>query len=722
MRGTAKTLSRHGIGSAARRRAGLVAVVLRVLAASALAVMTSGLLQPKNSRVVVLATYTPVFAALGAAWLLHRRGRPRAAAWIVVGGVFALILAVVFFFGGLMANNAVAFILVVMIAGTTLGTTEALVVAVLAAVACGVAAVVESRGALPPSISPVTLFNAWTAITVTLVVAAILHHLAVRAADDETARANLALADLRESQRDNETRSLFAGALTQLAERALTALDPRELYDFAATLLRDTLGVEDVLIAGAPREGGLELLASAGGARSVSLDPRLLAPLAGSDSFDLGDSEVQPLLRALHVAPASGGGICGVRGPHGVSGALAVVTDGPRALVPAEKQLLATAAGILGGVMSREVMALRAERAQKLEVVGRIASAVAHDFNNVLAVVVSTSEELRHLHGSDASTAEMLDDVRMACERATLLTRQLLAFGGRASGPPERVDLTEFVASLVPMLRRLVGETISLEAALATEHLVVEIARGSFEQVLLNLVVNAREAMPDGGRIQISLRAIGHSAQLDVSDTGVGIDEVTRGRVFDPFFTTKVDGTGLGLATVAEIVQRFGGNVRVESVPRQGTTFSVMLPLAYEEATPTRAVLTASGKAVGGASLRVLLVDDHDLVRVSTARLLERAGHTVVAVSTGADALARAATDPFDVVVTDVAMAGMTGPELVDELARRGSTTPVVMVSGHVDAAPVTSTPNPTTFLPKPFTQHELSAAIDRVLGRATEE
>ena len=693
----------------------LVARIVRVMFIGAAAALAVSFVQAENPASTVLGTYLPIFAALGVCQALIRSGRARHAAWVLTVALFVLVSTVVFVFGGLMGNNAVAFILVVMVAGTSLGGRVAIWVAGLAAAVCGMAGWAEVSGRLPPSLAPVTVNNAWIAITVTLILAALLHHMAVRSIDAEARRSTEALHRLRATQQDNETRAHFAGALTEVAERALSATRTDAFFGETLTLLKDTLGADTAFLL-AIGEGGVARVIEAVGfvpptnlevpapAVAIMAEP---GRLLGSED-DLG----RAILDSLGSA-SRGGGVLGVQGRSGLRAAIGILTAAPRVFSGADLQLLVTAAGIVGSVLERDAANERAERAQKLEVVGRLATGVAHDFNNLLSVMMATSEELRHRHSGPVD-GELLDGLDHACERATLLTRQLLAFSRKQVAQPARLDLVELIAAFAPSLRRLVGDAIVLETELPKEPLFVDIARGSFEQIVLNLVVNAQEAMPEGGRIVLIVARQGNEARFSVQDTGVGMDDATCRKVFDPFFTTKPEGTGLGLATVSDIAHRFGGRAEIESSPGAGTTLTVRLPIS--DGSSAKEPATASPVTVKAQRLRVLLSDDHDLVRISVSRLLERLGHEVVAVASGAEALDLLSKESFGLLVTDVAMPEISGVELVKAVDARGLLLPVVMISGHVDAPPLLRTTAPMVFIAKPFTMLALREAIDAVV------
>ncbi len=358
-------------------------------------------------------------------------------------------------------------------------------------------------------------------------------------------------------------------------------------------------------------------------------------------------------------------------------------------------------------------------KAQKLEPVAQLASGIAHDFNNLLGVIANVASSLRVEMKQDDSSQELLDDLDEATARASLMTGQLLAFSRRRALKMEIIDVDEFVQSLTPLLGRLIGDEIVVSCHGTAGGLTVRADRGQLEQVMLNLVVNARDAMSRGGQLAIELGVTpSKHVYLSVSDTGVGIPETVRSNIFKAFFTTKSTGTGLGLATVADIVGRLGGRIELESEEGKGSTFRVILPGSELPASEVRKSL--SRFRTQQSSARVLLAEDHELMRRGTQRVLEQAGYTVTSVVNGLEALALiqgGAT--FDVLVSDVSMPHLSGFDLIERLSEFHLGLPTLFISGHARRLPehFEELPFRTRFLAKPFAQEDLMAGLEKCLA-----
>ncbi len=371
-------------------------------------------------------------------------------------------------------------------------------------------------------------------------------------------------------------------------------------------------------------------------------------------------------------------------------------------------------------------------QARKLEAIGRLAGGVAHDFNNLLTVIRNHVDFLSEKFASGTEESDDVLAIGEAVERATRITRQLLAFGRRNEGRPEVLDLNRVGTELTRGIGRLVGEHVTIELKLDPTIPPVRADRAQLEQVFLNLLVNARDAMSDGGVVRLSTRQATSADLADsdlpkdpaqfvalvVEDTGCGMDESTRARLFEPFFTTKGpgQGTGLGLATVYGIVEKHGGHISVASSPGEGTTFTLVFPTARRSSLVLEAVAGSRAKTPV-TSATILLVEDDAGLRRAALRTLTARGYTVLEAKDGEEALAVANAHPGDIelVVTDVVMPKMAGPKLVSEL--RGSRRfKVIYVSGYTFDMLDPRAMEDGSFLSKPFSPDELLGLIQASL------
>lgn len=364
-------------------------------------------------------------------------------------------------------------------------------------------------------------------------------------------------------------------------------------------------------------------------------------------------------------------------------------------------------------------------RAEKLEAVGRLAAGIVHDFNNLLTVVQTHASILRR--SEDAHVREHAQSIHSAVQHAAQLTDQLLAF---CRGRPHRrttIDLSALVQSMLPMLRRLIGEEVHLavETPAVPVHVIAD--RGQLEQVVLNLVINARDAVGKHGQITVRTQVVGADADgplrgrpaglLSVVDDGPGMDEPTKARLFEPFFTTKDFGHGLGLPSVFGVVKQCGGAVAVESAPGEGSDFRVFLPAPPLGALRTSSVPPSSVERET-RDRRVLLIEDDDMLRDVVCVALQQVGYQVLAARDGVEALAIAKTRGSEIqyIITDISLPGPSGTQLAAGLLQHCARTPILFVSGW--SGPDPAMPDldvPTAFLPKPFSSRDLLRALDRL-------
>ncbi len=399
--------------------------------------------------------------------------------------------------------------------------------------------------------------------------------------------------------------------------------------------------------------------------------------------------------------------------------------------------------GIIGAsAIARDVTAQRRtenqlHQSQKMEAVGRLAGGVAHDFNNILGIINACAEFLRDRIDPSAQHLQYVDNIKDATLRGSSLTRQLLTFSRSSSIQPRVLDLNERLKDVGKLLRPLMGDDVEILIVSKAPAAVIEADPGQLDQIVVNLAVNARDAMPRGGKFILETRSEkfdeafdeqqqnmppGKYVMLAASDTGSGMDKATLSRIFEPFFTTKEigKGAGLGLATVYGIVKQSAGHILVYSEPGHGTTFKIYLPSAEHkigiESVPD--VVAVTPRRDGA---RILLVEDDEMMRSLTRQILEQQGYTVAEARDGKDALAwlQANSDPVDLLLTDVVMRHMSGPELVERLSVSHPNLKVVYMSGYTGEliAEREVLKRGITLLEKPFSRSVLLNTIHNALG-----
>jgi two-component system, cell cycle sensor histidine kinase and response regulator CckA len=441
-------------------------------------------------------------------------------------------------------------------------------------------------------------------------------------------------------------------------------------------------------------------------ARALGLRSATVVPVAVQDTVAgavvlLHRSAVRPPEDVLHLATEVGGrvGLCIER------------TRNAEALHRAEEQL---------------------RQAQKMEAVGRLAGGIAHDFNNLLTVISGHAQLLMDELPGDSSARPEAEAIANATDRAANLTAGLLAFSRKQAANPRVLDLTEVIQAMSGLLRRMVGEDVDITLETAANLGRVRADASHMEQVVMNLAVNARDAMPEGGRLSFALANLeveaspanplppGSYVVLTVADSGVGMDAEVRAHLFEPFFTTKAvgKGTGLGLATVYGIVRQSGGDIRVDSAPGQGTTFRIFLPRVDEpvETTPER----APSPLLPGGTETILLVEDDDAVRQLAVIVLRRLGYTVLEAADAevATRIFESQAEPIDLLVTDVIMPGLSGFRLAERLRALRPELRVLYLSGYSEEELdlTQDVGADTRFLAKPYLGTTLARTIREVL------
>jgi signal transduction histidine kinase len=408
-----------------------------------------------------------------------------------------------------------------------------------------------------------------------------------------------------------------------------------------------------------------------------------------------------------------------------------------RAVAERTESLVGTNRRLEEQIAQRELAEAQVMHMQKMEGLGRLAGGIAHDFNNILTGILGYVGLLQEALPAGSESRADVDEIDRAARRAADLTRQLLTFARRQATAPMTVDVNALIEEVDRILRRLIGEDVEMTTDLEPGIWPVLMDRTQLEQVLTNLVVNSRDAMPGGGRITVSTRNVqispnrpelGHSlkvrdfVRLDVTDTGVGMDAETAARIFEPFFTTKEPGkgTGLGLAICYGIIQQAGGEIEVRSARGEGTTISVFLPRVDR---PVTVELPDALPAPAPGHETILVVEDEEMVRKLAARALSELGHSVLTAANGEEALSIAARHQGQIalIVTDVVMPRMGGRAVADQVSAMRPGIRTLFISGHVDDPRVREAVarDAATFLAKPFTSRELADAVRQLLDRS---
>jgi PAS domain S-box-containing protein len=537
---------------------------------------------------------------------------------------------------------------------------------------------------------------------------------------------------LLEVNRDITTRLRSQLALLELAPDAIVGIGPDGVILLANAQVEVLFGYAREELLGQPVEMLVpERLRSAHGThRAAYFDhPRTRPMGAGLDLFGRRcDGDEFPLEISLASMETDSGTI-----------AIAAIRDiSERVVAARERERLEAEA-------ERERLQNQLHQAQRLESLGQLAGGIAHDFNNLLAVIINyaafVAEDLEAASaagGDDrwGSTREDVEQIRLASERASHLTHQLLAFARREVVQPEVVNVNDVVREIEQLLLRTLGEHVELHSALAAELSPVLIDPGQVEQILVNLAVNARDAMPEGGTLRIDTLDVdvddvyaasrpglspGPHVRIRVSDTGAGMEPDTLRRAFDPFFTTKPagQGTGLGLATVYGIIQQAGGRSHIYSEQGVGTTVTVLLPATERDGTPSRTVASPERHC----KETILLVEDEDALREVTRRILTKAGYNVIAAINGIEALQAAETHGagIDMLLSDVVMPQLNGPQVAQHLRAQRPSLRVLLMSGF--AQPILESGGlldaGVALIEKPFSAPALLVKVAQILEHA---
>jgi two-component system cell cycle sensor histidine kinase/response regulator CckA len=537
-------------------------------------------------------------------------------------------------------------------------------------------------------------------------------------------------------------------AVAHLGELALSGVDLGKLLEEGARTIADTLQLPYAAVLERRSEGSsLVFRASIGWANikightslpvrddtpsglALGRDEPVLVPDFDHDSrFAIGaDWRAHNVMSAIAVPIPSGMLNFGV---------LEACDSKPRLFTDDDVHFLQAIAHVLGAAIDRTRAEIAFRQAQRLEAVGRLASGVSHDFNNMLTAITSYAEMVRSALPKESPLRGDVDEILNAAGRAASLTRQLMAFSRQQVLQPRIVLLNDSITGMENMLGRLAGTGVHLVTRLDPRLGLVKADPSQVEQVILNLCVNARDAMPDGGTLTIetsnvelsptatleqSINAAGEYVMLAVTDTGVGMDPETKARIFEPFFTTKQEkGTGLGLATVYGIVKQSGGDIWVYSEPGRGTSFKIFLPCAHEI---SNELPTPQRPTPSGGSETILLAEDEDAIRRVAIRVLEKAGYRVIAAKNGEEAarMAEEFKGTIDLLVSDMMMPLMDGRRLAERLRAKRPHTRVLLLSGYTEATDPRAAPlADAEFLQKPFSTDTLARKVRELLDAGT--
>ncbi len=513
--------------------------------------------------------------------------------------------------------------------------------------------------------------------------------------------------------------------------------------DFLPAVVREIADMLDAEVAYVGELTGTDRLRTVASWRNGALGESVEFPLGGSPLERTGDRSTRSYYSCVRVHFPDDAALAAVD----ADGYIAVPLVGTRddvigAIVAVTRRPLNNEAGakgllqLLAGRVAAELERARAERelrksehhllqVQRVEAIGWLAGNIAHDFNNLLMIVIGYGEILQ-----DRAGGQEVSELLAAARRASTLTKQLLAFGRRQVMQVQRVDINRVVSQVQTMLSRVLGPEVRLTTTLDASIPSVEVDPGQLEQVLVNLAMNARDAMPNGGSLQIESTVLdvtrpyfqmpsGRYVRLSVTDSGFGMPPDVLSQIFEPFFTTKGNrGTGLGLSSVYGIVKQSGGYIWCDSAPGQGTTFTIYLKPAAGIA-ETEVPHTQPQERAAGGEERVLVVDDEPAVRKLLARILRSRGYDVFETEDAHSALAlmNSANKPMDLVVTDIVMPSMSGVRLAEQIRAQWPSVKILFVSGFpsADAIPASELPY-SALLGKPFTPDEIEAKVRELL------
>ena len=714
---------------------------LRLLILSSVALMVATPFLGNGTTASSVGFYLPLSLTLFAILKIETRGYTRTAAWALCLMLFTTISFGVLFFGGIKHHTAVAFVTVIILAALTIGSRAALGFGLLSAVTVLGLVKADQLGMTPTPLIHVSDEGMLSSTLLILGIVAIIMRQAILQLKSATQKLAIArdgqeahaksLQRLHQRIRDQ---ARTARKISEIAEnvipgefdewRAKASEGIRSLFDAEAVCIYQTLPDSDSHLAdwyGTEDKKLNQSWAALEGLAKVNPQAEPIRYLSRESHPEIFEEVSNSIVATLIIT------IPGRK--HSLGSAIIVLKD-ELELSPGLSKDFQTLGSILGSSMERSTAEQKMRVAQRMETVGRLAGSVAHDFNNLLTTIMGCSQLLLDDTNKSALDRELLTDIGRAADHAALLTRKLLVLSRKQVVLLEPVDLNEAAKNFVQMANRMVGENIKVEFSPLPSQGFIIADPSSIEQILLNLAVNSRDAMPEGGRVDLSLdripladsplRGAGSPDEMALvlrfSDSGSGMSPHVLSHLFEPFFTTKGSGTGLGLASVREVVQELHGVVKVDSAPGRGTAFSVYIPEHAAGANLDASPTYSSAPSPRGES--ILLVDDNDHVRKTLAQVLKNGGYqvTVAHGSLEANEIIESSTDDFDLLLTDIFMPDISGIELASQLREAGWKVPILFMSGFAD-----STQKELgmlgDFISKPFTSTKLLNRIEWTLS-----
>jgi signal transduction histidine kinase/ActR/RegA family two-component response regulator len=682
------------------------------------------------------AVYLPLSLFFYATLKLQDRGYKRLAAWTLCGGLFSAVVLGILFFGGIKAQSAVVFSTVIIMAALNIGGRAAIFFGLLSALAVVALVQADAMGLTPTPLVPITPKAILSSTLLNLGIVAVVMRRSVQQL--KSAQAQLEESELRQDlyghrlekiHAQTRERARFARAISDISESVIHS-DFNEWRPRAMHTVRDAfdalaVGLYQTSTGSNPHltdwsgedhqkaRSACNALAQAECVPAGEAFSRLTREKNSDAFYDFGE-EIKTAL------------IISIPGRTHSQAQLIVLLSGDVDTNRALAKDIQTLRSIIGSSMERAAAEQKMRVAQRMETVGRLAGSVAHDFNNLLTTIMGCSQLLMDDERKNENDVELLSDIVRAADHAALLTRKLLVLSRKQVVLASPVDLGKATQDFCRMADRMVGENIEVEFNPPRDEACILADPSNVEQILLNLTVNARDAMPGGGKIGIDLGRCsandprlgdvptelrGNFVELNFTDTGSGMSEHVLEHLFEPFFTTKKSGTGLGLASVRKILEDLGGFIRVSSSPLTGTEFSIFFPEEKASAPENEQKVGFTDWPGNGES--ILLVDDNDHVRKTLKKVLKQAGYQVSLAHGGLGALRtiEKSTIDFQLILTDIIMPNISGIEFANTLRGRGNQTPIVFMSGFADSTEA-EVRGMGDFIAKPFTSSDLLARI----------